>query len=178
MATAQQVLAYMKSLGHSFLGEVQAQKLVYYAQGWNLAWDGGPLFDEAIEAWEMGPVIRSLRGGMDSPEQPSEELGLSDQQQENIRAVVDFYGALTGVELKELTHTETPWAQTYAEKEEKGTSVIPTDLMREEYSRQSAQDAGPRRVPVELEHPDPADLHQWVEDSADQWSHTLSLLAQ
>src|ERR1700730_81854 len=44
-------------------GEMSAmklQKLVYYSQAWSLVWDDEPLFDDAIEAWANGPVVRAL----------------------------------------------------------------------------------------------------------------------
>lgn len=33
------------------------QKLLYYAQGWSLAMRGVPLFDDPVEAWDLGPVV-------------------------------------------------------------------------------------------------------------------------
>jgi uncharacterized phage-associated protein len=39
---------------------MKLQKLVYYCQGWHLAWDEKPLFDEPIEAWANGPVCPAL----------------------------------------------------------------------------------------------------------------------
>jgi uncharacterized phage-associated protein len=39
---------------------MKLQKLLYYCQGWHLAWDGEPLFGEEFEAWLSGPVCREL----------------------------------------------------------------------------------------------------------------------
>jgi uncharacterized phage-associated protein len=39
---------------------MKLQKLVYYAQAWALVWDDEPIFDEEIEAWANGPVVRGL----------------------------------------------------------------------------------------------------------------------
>lgn len=39
---------------------MKLQKLRYYSQGWSLAWDGVPIFDEEIRAWANGPVIPVL----------------------------------------------------------------------------------------------------------------------
>jgi uncharacterized phage-associated protein len=39
---------------------MKLQKLVYYAHAWFLAQSGTPLFEEDIEAWPWGPVIRNL----------------------------------------------------------------------------------------------------------------------
>ncbi|MDR2895454.1 MAG: DUF4065 domain-containing protein [Propionibacteriaceae bacterium] len=35
---------------------MKLEKLLYYCQGWSLAWDGVPLFKEPLEAWANGPV--------------------------------------------------------------------------------------------------------------------------
>jgi uncharacterized phage-associated protein len=39
---------------------MKLQKLAYYAHGWHLALRDRPLFLEGVEAWRMGPVIRSI----------------------------------------------------------------------------------------------------------------------
>lgn len=45
---------------HEKMSTMKLQRLVYFAQGWNLAFVGTPLFDEKIEAWASGPVVREL----------------------------------------------------------------------------------------------------------------------
>ncbi|OQY42717.1 MAG: hypothetical protein B6240_13665 [Desulfobacteraceae bacterium 4572_87] len=42
------------------ISNLKLQKLVYYAQGFYLALYDEPLFNEPIEAWTHGPVIREL----------------------------------------------------------------------------------------------------------------------
>ncbi len=42
------------------LTPMQVQKLVYFAHGFNLGLDRGPLAEEAVEAWKWGPVFRPL----------------------------------------------------------------------------------------------------------------------
>jgi uncharacterized phage-associated protein len=44
----------------SDLTHLKLQKLLYFAQGWHLAFSGFPLFEDPIEAWRHGPVIRSI----------------------------------------------------------------------------------------------------------------------
>src|ERR1700691_5661883 len=39
---------------------LKVQKLVYYAQGWALAYFDKPFFDEAMEAWVHGPVTPTV----------------------------------------------------------------------------------------------------------------------
>jgi len=36
------------------------QKLLYYAQGWSLAWDDRPLFDAKIKAYDKGPCVGTV----------------------------------------------------------------------------------------------------------------------
>ena len=40
--------------------QMKLQKLVYMAHGWNLAIHREPLVKERIEAWDGGPVMRSI----------------------------------------------------------------------------------------------------------------------
>ena len=64
MNTALETANYFLSLAAEHddeLDQLKLQKLCYYAQGYNLAMRGEPLFDEPIEAWEKGPVVRDLR---------------------------------------------------------------------------------------------------------------------
>jgi uncharacterized phage-associated protein len=44
----------------SDLTHLKLQKLLYFAQGFRLAYDGIPLFYDPIEAWPTGTVIRSI----------------------------------------------------------------------------------------------------------------------
>ena len=62
MAAAMDVVRYLVELaGPNEEGEpmthMRLQKLLYYVQGWHMAWYGRPLFAERIEAWQHGPVV-------------------------------------------------------------------------------------------------------------------------
>ncbi len=43
--------------GGDLLTNMKLQKLLYYEQGFHLAYFNQPLFNEAIEAWQYGPVV-------------------------------------------------------------------------------------------------------------------------
>jgi uncharacterized phage-associated protein len=88
---------------------VKIHKLLYYCQGWHLAWTGKPLFAESVEAWANGPVVKDLwadeKHGRKKPPPavlPSDGLSV-------IGYVVGRYGQLTAKQLIQLTHSEAPW---------------------------------------------------------------------
>ncbi|MDR1166513.1 MAG: DUF4065 domain-containing protein [Deltaproteobacteria bacterium] len=44
----------------SELTHLKLHKLLYFAQGWRLAYFNFPLFEDPIEAWKYGPVVSSV----------------------------------------------------------------------------------------------------------------------
>jgi len=91
------------------LGEVKLHKLLYYCQGWHLAWMGSPLFHEEIEAWANGPVVADLwRARKHGGEVPAAQ-DLDAAMLGTVGYVVSRYGAFSGSDLIRLTHTEDPW---------------------------------------------------------------------
>lgn len=99
------------------MSAMKLQKLVYYSQAWSLVWFGEPLFNEKIEAWANGPVIRELysmhRGQFHVLSKDLAGLGdarkLKADQIKTIEAVLKFYGDKLPHELSTLTHLEKPW---------------------------------------------------------------------
>ena len=128
---------------------MKLQKLVYYSQAWSLVWDEKPLFEENVEAWANGPVVRDLfdyhRGVYEISSMPIGNSRLLNQvQQETIDAVLDYYGNKPSQWLIELTHMEDPWVE--ARKGllplERGNRVIPLDAMADYYSSLLIEDDG------------------------------------
>jgi uncharacterized phage-associated protein len=91
------------------------QKLLYYSQAWHLAITGRPLFDEPIEAWRQGPVVRKVFLGHRGKLKVSEWQGRAHALDENESAIVGLvrrhYGDLDGEQLSTLTHSEAPWLE-------------------------------------------------------------------
>lgn len=50
------VARYILERQEGRVSTMKLQKLVYYAQAWNLVWDEKPLFNSRIEAWANGPI--------------------------------------------------------------------------------------------------------------------------
>lgn len=102
-------------------------KLVYIAHGWNLAINGVPLIAERPEAWDNGPVYRSLwdhirnfgyRGRHNTLVDPisGEEIreSLTDEEASVIQHVWRKYGKYSATELSKMTHeANTPWFKAY-----------------------------------------------------------------
>jgi uncharacterized phage-associated protein len=115
MAKVDDVAAYILHKQGS-MSTWKLQKLVYYSQAWHLVWDEEPLFDEPIEAWANGPVVRALydkhRGKFKIDKWPGGKLSrLRKNERETIDAVLRLYGKKTGHWLSELTHQEPPWRE-------------------------------------------------------------------
>jgi uncharacterized phage-associated protein len=139
MASVHDVAAYiLKSAGE--MSAMKLQKLVYYCQAWALVWIDRPLFDEEIEAWVNGPVVRSLyarhRGLFLLSGWDGNPDALSQEERECVDAVLAFYGDKSPQWLSDLTHMEEPWRMARAGLPPgvRGEAVITRASMSEYYS--------------------------------------------
>ncbi|RKU13139.1 hypothetical protein C6503_16315 [Candidatus Poribacteria bacterium] len=126
---------------------MKLQKLVYYSQAWSLVWDEKQLFEEDIEAWANGPVVRDLfdyhRGMYEISAMPiGNPRLLNQEQQETVDAVLDYYGDKSAQWLIDLTHMEDPWIQARKglPKLERGNRVISLDAIAHYYSSLPVED--------------------------------------
>jgi uncharacterized phage-associated protein len=127
--------------------QMQLQKLVYIAYGWALALKGERLFDEPIEAWEHGPVIRSLydefkRFGKGAIQGRATEFNLENfdtseprvpESDKDTFLILDkvwaAYHRFSGWQLRQKTHEpDTPWSVTYDPG--KRDKIIPDEVIR------------------------------------------------
>lgn len=97
-----------------FVSNLKLQKLLYYSQGWNLAYKGEPLFAERLEAWVHGPVCPAVyhdfkRFGF-KPIELDVPAGMTPPElREHVEDVWRAYGGLSGLDLEVLSHRESPW---------------------------------------------------------------------
>ena len=123
MATAKDVAEYLVWLAEHDDSEpmtnLKVQKLLYYVQGFHLAIDGKPLFNDLIEAWIHGPAVSSVfhqykTHGSDRIQRTVEvdQLDLTPEQKELINDVYRVYGQFSAGGLRNLTHSEPPWLNT------------------------------------------------------------------
>ena len=110
------------------ISNLKLQKMMYYQQGFHLAYFGTPLFDEDIVAWQYGPVVPSVYKEYKSFESNSistskEGISLSDDEEELFNNVYEEYNQFSAVALLKMTHEESPWKTTEI------NSVISRDKM-------------------------------------------------
>ncbi|TGY60132.1 DUF4065 domain-containing protein [Coriobacteriaceae bacterium] len=125
---------------HGTMTAYKLQKLLYYAQAWNLVANGSALFDDEIMAWGHGPVV---------PEVFSEHAGFRNVSPCEVRGDVSAvpvdvrcqieefirpYLAMSGDELVALTHSERPWSDAYPGTGSISNSVISSEAMSDYYT--------------------------------------------
>ena len=98
------------------ISNLKLQKLLYYMQGFHLAWFGTPFFNEPIEAWTYGPVVpevfqefKRYKHRAINPERYSDSLVLTGEEQQLFDRVYSEYNRFSAVTLMNMTHTEGPW---------------------------------------------------------------------
>jgi uncharacterized phage-associated protein len=147
MMLAHDVAKYFVSLVDEEAGDsitnLKLQKLLYYAQGVNLALNDAPLFAEEIEAWTHGPVVpkeyhRYKQHGGEAI--PVERVNL-DVYPKELRELLDevneVFGQFSAAKLRAMTHNEPPW------KDTPPGAVISTESMKAYFKTVVTRDDGP-----------------------------------
>ena len=123
-----------------FLSNLKIQKLLYYAQSWNLVYFNTPLFQDQIEAWVYGPVIANVYNSFKKFGQSpiicekiinTIKSKFSDDTLEFLKSVYSHYVRFSAHELVNITHNEAPWKETFQENK---NNVISLELMSNYYA--------------------------------------------
>lgn len=120
IAVADWFVVWARANGDNDLTHLKLQKLLYYAQGWNLALYDRRAFSDEVEAWDQGPVVKDAYHAFkkygDRTIEPS-ELGqptqLGQQLGSLLTRVWDTYGQFSAWKLRNMTHSEKPWADNF-----------------------------------------------------------------
>lgn len=119
-------------------GNVVMQKLCYYAQAMYLAIYNKPLFEEKIEAWENGPVVKdvyNLYRWFHYSLKKNDNIAILPEEEKVLRVINSVYGFKTSYELIESTHKEKPWKQFEdIAKERNNNPEITKKVIKEYYS--------------------------------------------
>ncbi|MDR2107714.1 MAG: DUF4065 domain-containing protein [Holosporaceae bacterium] len=108
-----------------YISNLKLQKLCYYAQGFHLAMNNSRLFENDIEAWQHGPVVRDLyykykdcgAGILKVSEDFSPKI-LSETIKELLENIYKIYGQYSAWRLRDMTHQEPPWINAINKKQE------------------------------------------------------------
>lgn len=111
--------AESSSGGEELMTNMKLQKMLYYQQGFHLAYFGTPLFEEDIEAWMYGPVVPTVydhfkefgRKGI-APDKESKFTFKDKKEEALFNEVCKIYGNYSAVGLMNMTHSESPWKST------------------------------------------------------------------
>jgi uncharacterized phage-associated protein len=99
------------------ISNLKLQKLLYYMQGFHLAYFDTPLFKEEIEAWMYGPVVPCVYNHFKINENrgiiySKEVISLNSEEEKLFDEVYHVYNSYSAIGLMNLTHSETPWKTT------------------------------------------------------------------
>ena len=114
---------------------LKLQKVLYFAQAYYLAKFNKPLFSDAIEAWEYGPVVPKIyrmfkHFGSNSIIGSTNESNLKDEDKENLKKVWDAFGGYSATRLVNITHAHSPWKEAFKSE----TKKISRKAMAEYYT--------------------------------------------
>ncbi|GAA4033421.1 hypothetical protein GCM10023063_16320 [Arthrobacter methylotrophus] len=106
-------IAYLLARKGSHASTSSLHRMAYFAQGWHLAWTGGPLFEEEIRTRKTGPFISAMFPHQtDGYTETSWSAGNADAvsavQAEVLEAVFRHYSHLSGITLTEWANAEAP----------------------------------------------------------------------
>lgn len=120
---------------------LKLQKLTYYAQAWSLVLLDRELFYEDFQAWQHGPVVKSVfdyhKGNgwcaLGYPDKPIPEF--DEDVSRVLELVMGTYGQYTAKHLEDLTHKEAPWIEARGDipLEMRSSSIIPKESMKAFY---------------------------------------------
>ena len=122
---------------------LRVNKFLYFAQAWSLVRLNKPLFEEEIQAWQLGPVVPSVYRafqpcGYDRIKDVATDYSLEAFSPEQIELLLDvarYYGQYSSTKLIDMTHEKGgPWDEVY----EMGVPfiVISKDNMKNYFSKE------------------------------------------
>ncbi|MDI9498237.1 MAG: DUF4065 domain-containing protein [Bacillota bacterium] len=140
---ARYVVNYSHDIGKP-VSNLKLQKILYYLQGYFFGYKNRTLFDDKIEAWALGPVVRSVylefcgHGGLSIPKVTSVPVHRADRGLEFddtidlfetkpyedvikpadahlIRELVRHLSDYSATALVDATHSRGPWKDYYRE---------------------------------------------------------------
>jgi uncharacterized phage-associated protein len=152
-ASAMSVAEYILCIANKEpMTAIRLHHLLYYCQGWHLAWFGRPLFHEKIEARIEGPFVTGLSehdlNGMNGvSSDPMQHITLLDDFAKSVEQVWANYRKFSIAELQNMARQEAPWKDHFRpEESHASSSEIPISAIAayfgSDYHRLTGDDPG------------------------------------
>ena len=116
---AEYIIGYANQKNYS-ISNLKLQKILYFTQAQFLVALGYPCFIDDIEAWDFGPVVRSVYNQYKRYGSANIYLGnmsleakMEVLEKSNIKLVVDRCAKFSANQLVEITHNQDPWKNAY-----------------------------------------------------------------
>jgi uncharacterized phage-associated protein len=127
---ANKIIAHTDIEHGELISNLKLQKLLYYMQGYFIAVFGEPLFENEIEAWQYGPVVRDMYNHFKGNGASSISLDetatiaeLNKSEESLFDEVLNEYSQYSAIKLMNMTHEELPWVKTFSEDPQGNISV-------------------------------------------------------
>lgn len=119
---------------HEGITNLKLQKLLYFSQAAHLALHDEKLFEEDVEAWKYGPVIRNVYGkykkyGNKPIPLTKTKVKLDERTQYFLDGIWELLDKYSAGELMYITHQHKPWKDAYQE----GENIVITPKAMQEY---------------------------------------------
>lgn len=119
---AKKVILSIDSEQGETISNLKLQKMLYYLQGFFIAIFEKKLFEEPIEAWQYGPVVKEVYfhfkdfgSSSISINTDEKSIELTQIESELFEEVMKEYGQFSAIKLMNMTHEELPWKKTFSE---------------------------------------------------------------
>lgn len=116
---AEYIIGYANEQNYP-ISNLKLQKILYFIQAQFLVTLGYPCFKDFIEAWDFGPVVRSVYNQYKRYGSANIYLGnmsletkMKEVEKFNIQLVVDKCANFSANQLVEITHNQDPWRNAY-----------------------------------------------------------------
>ena len=120
------------------------QKMLYYVQGFYMAFYKTEFFENDCEAWVHGPVYREIYNQfkeykyhtIEIKDEINSEL-FTNEEIEILDSICENFGCYSGTMLESFTHDEDPWKITRGELDEKEKSdkIIDKKIIKEYFTK-------------------------------------------
>jgi len=122
---AKYLLTLVKQDEGDTLSNLKLQKLLYYIQGYYIAFFDKPIFDDEIEAWDLGPVVSDVYSNFKefgnkciSTDNLKFDISMLTEEDRNfVNKIFSIYNDYSASSLVDMTHQEDPWKNVYKKYE-------------------------------------------------------------